>query len=90
MPASLTSASTSPAPQPREQRFDAAGLVVLVQRKQRACDPAGGEQRAGAARVLGEHEVGRGEAFARARAQIANIAYWRRNDFEPARSRLPL
>jgi len=57
---------------------------VLVQRKQGPRDAAGREQRSGTARVLGKHEIGRGEALAGARAEVANIAYWRRDDIEPA------
>jgi outer membrane PBP1 activator LpoA protein len=67
-----------------DQWLDARRLVVVVERLERAGNPAGGEQAPGMARVFGEHQLGRFQARAGARAQVVNIADRRRNDIQSA------
>ncbi len=49
-------------------------LVVLVERQQPLVQPQPGEEPAGAAGVLGEHQVGLLERLARPRRQVLEVA----------------
>ena len=54
--------------------------------QERSGDRAGAQERGGAARVLGQYQVGPFKAFHGARAQIADVADRRRHDIQPARA----
>ena len=68
-----------PAAHHLDQFGRAMRLVVIVQRDQRRRDAGALQERAGMPCVLGRDQCAFGERRARARAQVAQIADWRRH-----------
>ena len=87
VPASLMSATLSPARRRWTSSVDAGAFIMFVQRQQRPFEPKPPQELGAVPRVLGGDHADGGENLARSRRNVAHVADRRRDHVKDARLR---